>query len=264
MVLPPDRMDLVVPVREGATHESLRYALRSWAAHLPHRKVWLVGHKSAWATGVEHIPTVQRGRTKYKNTTSAVRAVCEHPGVSSTFVLCNDDFFVMSPLPGGMPVLHRGPVADVERYYAVRAPGQYLRGLRETRDLLVSLGHPNPNSYELHVPLPVDKEGMLAALDVGRDLAVLHKRTAYGVLTGIGGARIRDVKVMTRLPRGFSPASTFLSTMPDSFTNGAVGRFIRQAFGDPSPYERRAARAGAARAAAPRTGGRARPVAGRR
>lgn len=266
MVLPPDRMDLVVPVREGATHESLRYALRSWAANLPHRKVWLVGHKPAWAAGIEHIPTLQRGRTKYKNTTSAVRAVCEHPDVTSTFILCNDDFFVMKPLPDGMPVLHRGPVADVEKYYTSRARGQYLRGLQETRDLLVSLGHTNPTSYELHVPLPVEKKGMLAALDLGRDLAVLHKRTAYGVLNEIGGRRVRDVKIMTRAPRGFSSKSQLLSTMPDSFTNGAVGRFIRQAFDAPSPYERRAARTrvGAARPAAPRAGGRARPVAGRR
>lgn len=228
--------DLVVPVREGAANEQLRHALRSWAVNLPHRRVWLVGGRPPWADGVEHIPTRQAGNTKYRNTTAAMRAVCEHPDVSDTFLYCNDDFFVMRRLES-MPVFHRGPVREVEAYYATRGNGSYLRGLRETRDLLVGLGHEDPLSYELHLPLPIRKDGMLHALEVGGHLDVLHKRTAYGVLAGIGGERMADVKILDRGPR-FDTTSTFLSTMPDSFTNGMVGRFIREAFRRPGPYER--------------------------
>ncbi|MFB7496091.1 hypothetical protein ACFC09_15590 [Streptomyces sp. NPDC056161] len=230
-------LDLVIPVREGGSGESLRYALRSMAANLPHRRVWLVGYRPPWAGGVEHIPTHQAGNTKYKNTTAAMRAVCEHPGVSDTFIYANDDFFLMEPVES-MPVFHRGPVREVDAYYATRGNGSYLRGLRETRDLLVSLGHEDPLSYELHVPLPVNKRGMLAALEIGRHLDVLHKRTAFGVLAGIGGTRMRDVKVLHRGPN-FNTTSPFLSTMPDSFTNGMVGRHIRATFRRPSPYETR-------------------------
>ncbi|MEZ7005825.1 hypothetical protein [Streptomyces sp. AD55] len=226
--------DLVVPVRQGPVNEQLRYALRSWAAHLPHRHVWLIGYRPAWAQRVRHIPTVQTG-TKYQNTTQAVRAVCEHPDVSDPFILMNDDFFVMQEQPDGVPVLHRGPVRQVEAYYATRGQGRYLRGLRETRDLLVSLGHEDPLSYELHVPLTVHKKGMLHALDVGRHLDVIHKRTAYGVLNGIGGEQIEDVKVLWRAPR--FPSGPFLSTMPDAFAHGAVGTHIRRAFPQPCPYE---------------------------
>jgi hypothetical protein len=78
-------LDLVVPVREAPTNQQLRYALRSWAAHLPHGQVWIVGHKPVWLNGVRHIPTRQTG-TKYANTTTAVRAACEHPEVSDTFL----------------------------------------------------------------------------------------------------------------------------------------------------------------------------------
>lgn len=232
-----DELDIVVPVREGAANEALRYALRSWAANLPHRRVWLVGYRPPWAYDVEHIPTHQAGATKYRNTTAAVRAVCEHPDVSDTFLYCNDDFFVMRRQES-MPVFHRGPVREVESYYATRGNGSYLRGLRETRDLLVKLGHEDPLSYELHVPLPITKAGMLHALEVGGHLDVLHKRTAYGVLAGIGGTRLRDVKVLHRAPR-FDTSSAFLSTMPDSFTNGHVGRYIRETFRRPGPYETR-------------------------
>ncbi|MFJ3545476.1 hypothetical protein ACIPQH_25310 [Streptomyces rubiginosohelvolus] len=230
--------DIVVPVREGAANEQLRYALRSWAANLPHGRVWVVGHLPAWAGGVRHIRTRQAG-TKYQNTTLAVRAACEHPEVSEEFLLVNDDMFVMHPQPDGMPVLHRGPVREVEGYYAARASGKYLRGLRDTRDLLVELGHPDPRSYELHVPMPVVKSGMLSALDVGRHLDVVHKRSLYGNLAQLGGEEIRDVKIMHRAPRGYGPESPFLSTMHDSFAAGHVGQFIRRAFPKPCRYEGR-------------------------
>lgn len=228
--------DIVVPVREGPVNEQLRYALRSWTANLPHRQVWLVGGRPTWAVNVKHLRTRQRG-TKYQNTTLAVRAACEHPDVSDPFVLCNDDFFTLRPLPEGVPVLHRGPVREVETYYATRGNGRYLKGLRQTRDLLVKLGYPDPVSYELHVPLPVHKDGMLAALEAGRHLPVLHKRTMYGVLNGIGGERIQDVKVLHRAPR-YDTSSGFLSTMPDTFAHGSVGAYLRQMFWRRSPYER--------------------------
>jgi hypothetical protein len=230
------RLDLVVPVREGPANQQLRYALRSWTANLPHGHVWVVGYKPSWLGGVRHIPTRQTG-TKYANTTVAVRAACEHPDVSEMFLYANDDMFVMEPLDA-MPVLHRGPVRDVEAYYATRASGAYLRGMRETRELLAEHGYPDPLSYELHVPLPVSKAGMLKALDAGRHLAVLHKRTAYGVLNEIGGERINDVKVLHRGPR-FDRSTPFLSTMPDSFAHGEVGRVIRSRFPRPSTYELR-------------------------
>lgn len=232
--------DLVVPVREGAANEALRYALRSWAVNLPHRRVWLVGYRPPWAHGVEHIPTHQAGRTKYANTTAAARAACEHPDVSETFLWANDDMFVMRRQEA-MPVFHRGPVREVEAYYAARGNGSYLRGLRETRDLLVGLGHTDPLSYELHLPMSLEKGKMLEVLEIGGHLDVLHKRTAYGVLAGIGGTRMRDVKILHRAPRGYE-GLPFLSTMPDTFTNGHVGRYIRESFRQPGPYERRGRR----------------------
>lgn len=234
----PPALDVVVPVREEPANESLRYALRSWAAHLPHRRVWTVGHRHRWlADEAGHIPTVQDGG-KFANTDTAVRAACEHPDVSDPFVLADDDMFTMRPLPGGMPVLHRGLVVDVERYYEQHGPAVYLRGMRETRGLLAGLGHTEPLSYELHVPLVVDKGLMLNALWRGRHLEVLHKRTLYGNLARLGGEQVEDVKIRHRAPRGFGPEDRFLSTMPDSFTNGHVGKFIRAGFPEPSPYER--------------------------
>jgi hypothetical protein len=229
-------LDLVVPVREGPANQQLRYALRSWQANLPHRRVWIIGYKPSWLGGVGFIPARQTG-TKYANTTQAVRLACEHPEITDTFLYANDDMFVMEPL-AEMPILHRGLVREVETYYAGRASGPYLRGMWKTRDVLADHGYDDPLSYELHVPLPVGKAGMLTALDAGRHLDVLHKRTMYGVLNEIGGEQIEDVKVLHRGPR-FDRSTPFLSTMPDSFANGEVGRVIRSRFPSPSDYEYR-------------------------
>lgn len=232
-----EALDLVVPVREAPANPELRYALRSWAANLPHAgRLWVVGHRPPWMTGVRHIPISQDGN-KWKNTTAAVRAACQHPEVSRRWLLMNDDFFIMRPLPGGMPVLHGGLVADVEKQCAGSVSSAYLDGMRRTRAALEELGHPAPLSYELHAPLPVDKAGMLRALDQVPLADGMHKRTAYGVLNRIGGTQVEDVKIRHRAPRGFGPQSVFLSTMPDAFLHGHVGRFIRAAFPRQCQYE---------------------------
>ncbi|MDP4501068.1 hypothetical protein [Nonomuraea turcica] len=226
--------DLVVPVREGAHNQQLRYALRSWAANLPHRHVWIVGYRPWWAAGARHIPTSQRGNSRYVNTTIAMRAACEHPEVSDPFIWANDDMFVMRAQPSPFPVFHRGPVRELEAHFGPRST-VYLAAMRETRAFLVGLGYEDPISYELHVPLPVEKAAMVKALEVGRGHDA-HKRTVYGMLAGIGGTQMADVKVSRRGPQ-FDARSPFLSTMPDSFAHGQVGKFIRAAFPGRCPYE---------------------------
>jgi hypothetical protein len=225
--------DIVYPVRPGNDNAELRYSLRS-LVNLPHGQVWIAGHRPPWLRGVGHIP-VRPQPTKYQGSTANLRAAVEHPGVAEEFLLFNDDFFVMKPVEV-MPVLHRGPVARVEQYYARRAKGAYLRGLRETRDLLAELGHRNPLSYELHVPMPMTKTRARETLETGQHLDVLHKRTLYGNLHAVGGRQIGDPKILTRAPR-FPREAPFLSTMPDTFAHGAVGAFIRAQFAEPSPYE---------------------------
>lgn len=227
--------DIVYVVRPGEYNEALRYSLRS-LAHVPHGRVWIAGYRPSWVRGVEHIPVQQVG-SKYQNSTANLRAAVERPDVSERFVFMHDDLFVMEPIPA-VPILHRGTIREVERRHAARASGAYMRGMRETRELLERLGHDDPLCYELHVPMPMDKTGVRRALDLGAHLDVLHKRSMYGVVNAVGGDQITDVKVMSRSPR-FPRDSPFLSTMPDAFTNGAVGNYIRRKLAQPGPYERR-------------------------
>jgi hypothetical protein len=230
-------MDIVYVVRHAEDNEELRYSLRS-LANLPHDRVWIAGYKPTWVSGVGEIPTVQSG-SKWENSTGNLLAACLHPDVSERFVLFNDDFFVMHPIDA-VPVLHRGPVSEVAAAYARNGESHYLTGMLETAALLRRLGHPDPLSYELHVPMTLDKARCAEVLGIpgqmGMRLRVLHKRTLYGNVEAVGGAETHDVKVPYPASE-WSPEWTFLSTHESTFTAGTVGGYIRSRFPDPSPYE---------------------------
>lgn len=224
-------------VGPGDRNEELRYSLRSLAAHVPHDRVWIAGHCPPWVTGVHHIPVPQNGRSRFANSTANMRAACEHPDVSDTFAYFNDDFFVLRDLPDGVPVLHRGPVADV---VAATPHSAYRMGAIATARLLRHLGYPEPLSYELHMPMTVHRAGMLEAIERGRNLPVMHKRTLYGNLAGIGGEQVPDCKIVDR--NAPIPAGVWcVSTSDQSFAAGLVGRQVRDMFGEPCRYEREGA-----------------------
>lgn len=231
---------LVVPVREAGSNEELRFALRSWCHNLPHAKVWLVGYQPHWVDGVGHIPTEQAGLSPWEATSVAMQAACEHPDIPDEFVWCDDDVFVTRPVER-VPVLHRGRLRDVaaaRARSAARVVDEYGPQMSGALERLEGLGYSDPLCYELHVPMAVRKATMLEALEVaaGVDAA---KRTIYGVLAGIGGEETADVKVSWRAPRGYGLQSVFVSTAPDAFTHGHVGKWLRALFPNRCVYEKR-------------------------
>lgn len=230
---------VVYVVGPGDRNEELRYSLRSLAAHLPHEQVWIAGHRPDWVSDdVGHIPVAQT-RSRFQNSTANMHAACEHPevgGEAGEFVYFNDDFFVMQPLDDGVPLQHRGPLREV---IASTRSSLYRRGAQSTLHLMRRLGMEDDGellSYELHAPLIVHKKSMLQALDAGRSLPVLHKRTLYGNLIRLGGDQVPDVKVQTLDDPGSD--GPFVSTTDGAFAHGAVGQRIRDAFPDPCRYER--------------------------
>jgi len=235
------RPDIVIPVRAGERNNGLRYTLRSIAAHVPHRRVWLAGYKPAWVTGVGHIPTRQTA-TKYENSRGNWKAAFDHPEVANDVVIFNDDFFVMRPVRHPLPVLHRGPMRDVYARFEQRVrPGRYMLGMRQTMDLLSDLGIRHPLCYEVHAPMAFTRQRYLEVWEIAGRIKYPHSRTLYGNICKLGGEQVRDPKIMTR-SRNFPRGATFLSTLPDSFAYGEVGRFIRASFSRPCRYERNARR----------------------
>lgn len=224
-------MDVVYVCRPGNRNEELRYSLRS-LVNVPHDRVWIAGHMPTFVRGAGHIP-VGFARSKYAHTSASLRAACSHAEVSESFVLMNDDFFVMRPTPE-IPVLHRGPIEEVEAEYVRRGGITYVASMRQAAGWLAEQGCEPVLSYELHAPLPVVKAQMAEVLDLGVAGLETHKRTVYGNLGRIGGERSHDYKV---IGREWSMSWPFISTMDHIFARDEVGRYIRARFPEPSPYE---------------------------
>lgn len=232
--------DVVYVVRRGEDNEPLRYSLRS-LAHVPHGTVWIAGYTPTWVRGVRSIDAPQTGRSRFDRSQDNLAAACAHPEVSDSFVLFNDDFYAMEPL-GEVPMLHRGRLADVigrplggKRR---RSPLAYMQTAMETGWLLTDLGVPDPLSYDLHLPMPIDKGRMGETIEIARrkDVPAGHIRTLYGNYHQVGGQQAEDVKPRegARDPR--IPDGPWLSSGDRSW-RGKLGAHIRAALPTPSPYE---------------------------
>ncbi len=228
-------MDLVYICRPGE-NEELRYSLRSVAANLPHNRVWVFGDGPDWLSEKVHLIKRSQDDVKYWNAMANMRAAVRHPRVSETFILMNDDMFVMAPHPDGAPTQHWGALTMQIARHAALGHGFYLKGMKNTLSLLERRGHVAPLSYELHTPMVMTKAGARAVDDiVHANRSPLHNRTLYGNLFGIGGEYADDVKVYNSEQ---VPSTGMLSTTDESFRKGKVGARIRNTFAEPSMYER--------------------------
>ena len=234
-------MDIVYPVRPGDRNEELRHSLRS-LSNLPHGNVWVVGHKPPWVIDVGHLQTRQVGM-KHENAGRNLVTACQSDDITDDFVWMNDDFYVMHPIDE-VPTFNRGPIsgvlAEMRRRRGNRTDSRYITRMAVTLRRLRELGYEHPLSFELHVPMVLNRQGVLDALRAmatSRDLTAYNKRTSFGVITGLEGARIRDPKVNFSW-QSWSKSTPFLSTSDRTFNSTTVGRHIRTTFPTPSPYER--------------------------
>ncbi|MEJ0072530.1 MAG: hypothetical protein WDN27_00310 [Candidatus Saccharibacteria bacterium] len=240
-------MDVVYLFKESEEHDSaeLRYSLRS-LKNVDHDKVFIVGEKPVWATNVEYIPVAQTG-TKGKNVARNLSVAVGTEAISEDFIMMNDDFFFMKPqsFTGN---LHWGPLRDIIARYGVRyeEDTDYTRNMKQTLELLVSLGFDDPLCYELHVPMILNKTNMRR---MRQEVSgpIYQFRSFYGNYFNVGGVQIEDVKIFLdprhndpryeEDPAGYLSAQTLLSATGGSFARGLVGTYVRQRFSEKSPYE---------------------------
>jgi hypothetical protein len=238
-------LDVVYRVRPGDHASTLRYSLRS-LSNVPHGRVWIVGYKPTWVCNVGYLPTIQR-ESKWVNSTNNIRVACEDDRITEDFLYFDDDFFVMRRMES-IPTMHRGPIDDVIDYYRDAEYGgssRYAFGMLETKEIMLALGLAQPlYSYELHMPMTVNRVAMLECLRLAKriarpDIQCLHKRTLYGNLNSLGGIQVEDCKIKDRFQR-WDRGSDFLSTSPKSWMRSSeIRRFIRERFPIRSPYESR-------------------------
>ena len=240
-------MDIVylVKVNTKSNGNDLRYSLRS-LKNIPHNNVVIVGEKPDWITNVTYIPVEQTG-IKKANIENNLKAAIQSDLVSDDFVLMNDDFYIMKPITE-IPNYNFGPMADVIAMYDRRYPdgSDYMDTMKaQYRDLLAD-GYEQPLSYELHIPMMMNKlkaQAFFAAVNK----PVYQFRSYYSNYVHAGGITVPDVKVFLE-PRHNDPAynadpatylenQTFLSVTGGSFRDSIAGTFLKSKFEEKSIYE---------------------------
>ena len=228
-------MDLVYICRQG-DNEELRYSIRSAVKHLTHNNVWLIGNKPDWYYG--NFVEIPDEMTKFDNIRECISAIPEIGAISDDFVLMNDDFFFLMDI-GIMPVYHGGLLEDKINRYVAMGSRRYAALLTRTYKNLIRQGIEVPLDYDLHVPMPMNKEKLRASRK-----KAYFQRSGYGNIHQIGGQLIpTDVKSYSdRSPLASNSYDfmngdmPFVSTEDGSFEK-VYNNLLKDMFPDPSPYE---------------------------
>jgi hypothetical protein len=173
----------------GSGHnEELRYSIRSAVKNLKFNNLWVVGGKPNWYIG--NYIEVAQNKSKYVNARNNLRAICSSPEISDSFILMNDDFYIMNKVDN-VPYMHGGLLADkITKYKNLTGDTRYVLMLKRTLSNLSRRINKDVLDYELHVPMIMEKEKLLTVIELP-DLW----RSRYGNTFDVGGIEMDDVKV---------------------------------------------------------------------
>lgn len=221
-------MDLVYICRDG-DNEELRYSIRSAIENIPHKNIWVFGGKPDWYVG-NHVRLKQNG-FKYDNARANLAAVTRHYDVSDNFVLMNDDFYAIRPVET-VEAMHRGFMQ--KHLDMIHVNLGYKELVQETFDTLVRIGVEQPVSYELHVPMVMNKAKLAKVLRMPG-----LWRSLYGNIYGIGGEEYLDVKVHNTIDIDnlMNNSLPYISSHENTF-QGILDGYFSTAFPNPSKYEK--------------------------
>ena len=228
-------MDFVYICRDGE-NEELRYSIRSVLLSFPEAKVWVVGGKPKWYSG-NHV-FLEQDNNKYVNAVNNLKAVCNTPDISDNFILMNDDFFIIKKIET-IEQFYNGLLSEkIDKFIKITGSSMYIRKLITTNNKLNKLGFTKPLDYELHVPMPMHKAGLLYILN---EYPECLWRSMYGNLFNVGGSQMEDVKVYKNKRHAARSAqitknSIYLSTEDTGLTI-MVDNIFKELLTNPSPYE---------------------------
>jgi hypothetical protein len=228
-------MDLVWICRNGE-NEELRYSIRSATQNLEHENVWVVGGKPDWYRG-NLIRVKQSMGEKYNNAKKNLLTIINSDKISNEFILMNDDFFTLKKTE--LKPYYSGTLQQrLDRNIRLSPNAAYTTKIQQTIEMLESAGYQEPLDYSIHIPMAVDKQRLLQALDFPLI------RSAYGNIAQVGGEQRSDVKIYSgSLYKGLSykpnKDSDFISTDDASFTF-VRDRVLDSLFPNPTVYEQTA------------------------
>jgi hypothetical protein len=228
-------MDFVYICRDGQ-NEELRYSIRSVLHSFPDARVWVIGGKPNWYSG-NYIP-VEQNHNKYTNALNNLQALCNSNEIPNDFILMNDDFFIIKKIDK-IEHFHGGLLLDkIDKYVKITGSSLYIKKLILTNSRLIENGIKLPYDYELHTPMPMEKDKLYIIL---KKYPSCLWRSMYGNMFEVSGSQMEDVKVYTNrrhLARSneITEHSIFLSTEDQAF-EGIKTKILNNLFLEPSNYE---------------------------
>jgi hypothetical protein len=182
-------MDYVYICRDG-DNEELRYSIRSVIANGNPDKIWVVGGKPDWYSG--NFISVAQNENKYNNVLNNLKAICNSAEISSSFILMNDDFFIMKKINGFNNYNGGILLNKIHQNEDIANKTLYFNKLNKTYYKLLDLQIKEPLNYELHVPILIEKNKLKRIL---KDIKGCLFRSLYGNLFLDNTKYIDDVKI---------------------------------------------------------------------
>lgn len=217
-------------------NEELRYSIRSVAKNFPNSTIWVIGDAPRWYIG-NYIKNEQ-SKDAYSNAYLNLRVAATSSQLPENIVIMNDDFYILDGIDD-ISVFHEGTLEDkANKYFDHHNNTSYTRKIIRTDHKLKKLGFNQALSYELHVPLPVEKNKLIKVLDSNNYLW----RSLYGNMFNLGGTFMEDVKVYNAKNMSFKNYDyknlkyPFLSSQDDSFKKIHNDILVKM-FPKPSKYE---------------------------
>lgn len=229
--------DIVYILENGYKKDEIIYSVRSVCQNFPYRKIWFYGGRPENIYADCMVEITQRGNNKWEKVNYTLKQICENDDITPNFWLFNDDFFVMQKVKNVEPMIGGTLWAKAQKI-ASRFGGndsQYSAQIKNTARVLRDRGYDRLD-YALHVPMLINRKKALKTLNTFQNCPMF--RSLYGNQHKIGGVLVDDVKIQTtyEAPKG---NETFISTNDNSWKNGVVGEYIRNAFAEKCRYEQR-------------------------
>jgi len=225
---------------DGSLHDNLelRLSLRSVEKHLQPERVIVCGHDPGFLSDkVEFIPNIpgKKENDDAWGIKENLLELCNHPGTPDTFLLLNDDYYILQPIKD-FPYYHRGEIRDaMERL----GSGIFYGHLLATVTVLEKRNLPTKH-FDGHWPILYDKDKLKEIIEAQDWDVPLGPtiRSMYCNTLGIEGELAEDVKANAPLKNwaAFCAGKSVISVSDASFDRNCRSHVL-SLFPDKSKYE---------------------------
>ena len=236
---PNGKYDIVYFLKNSPTNEELKYSLRSVEENWQYNKVWFYGGCPNDLKPDEYVYANQMALSKWQRVRDMLYEACQNDEITEDFWLFNDDFFILRKKNENMPPQYNKTLEDRIKKIEKRhnGPTEYTRRLKHLVKTLKTASK-GTLDYAVHKPILINRKRMLEVLNKFPNEPM--SRALYGNYYEIGGVSRHDMKIKILNYKKMGDVMNswdFVSTSDTSFSNGNIGRYLKDRFQEKSRFE---------------------------